>query len=361
MFKFVLERTLERKIDRAKTGEQVERLVDLGMRSNRGKGWTHSIRWLSTTPNNNEYVYRYEVSLDKVSGHQGSDLLKKQANAIKDRISQAGVSSQFGKRPWGIPGFETVKKVRASDLQKSYGTAKIPDKDLTFPGIFGREPHIHRITSAVRLALETKLQKRHHCILHGPPGCGKSEILERFGQQLGPEGQAYLSIDAPSTTQAGITQKLMEAPNIPPILMIEEIEKTQESALTWLLGIMDQRGKITRLNFRTGYQFRNIRVLVLATANNIELFRRVMSGALESRFSHKVYCSRPDEEVMAKILEREIRDVNGDTRWIAPTIEFCMGELDITDPREIVPICLCGQDKLLDGSYQEIVRKTRKV
>jgi hypothetical protein len=63
---------------------------------------------------------------------------------------------------------------------------------------------------------------------------------------------------------------------------------------------------------------------------------------------------------MQKILEREILKSNGKTEWIEPTLKFCMDEEEINDPRKIIPICLCGRDDLLDGTYQKAIRETKK-
>jgi hypothetical protein len=61
---------------------------------------------------------------------------------------------------------------------------------------------------------------------------------------------------------------------------------------------------------------------------------------------------------MKQILLREVRSINGKEEWIEPTLNFCVDELGVNDPRAIIPICLCGRDKLLDGTYQNTVRKT---
>ena len=99
-------------------------------------------------------------------------------------------------------------------------------------------------------------------------------------------------------------------------------------------------------------------MLCLATVNDIALFRSVMSGALFSRFSNRIYCPRPDRTCMEKILLREVRSIGGKEQWVEPTLEFCMDDLSWTDAREIIPVCMLGRDQLLDRTYQRSVLAT---
>ena len=56
------------------------------------------------------------------------------------------------------------------------------------------------------------------------------------------------------------------------------------------------------------------------------------------------------------ILQREIdkiikRGEEASSKWIEPTLDLAE-TLDTTDPRELINLMLCGQDALLDGSFQ---------
>ena len=93
---------------------------------------------------------------------------------------------------------------------------------------------------------QSGFQNRNHCVLFGPPACGKSEILLAFKRLLGAD--AVMTFDATSTTEAGARRELRQLANIPPIPIVEEIEKTDERSLRWLLGVLDTRGEIRGLN-----------------------------------------------------------------------------------------------------------------
>jgi len=118
---------------------------------------------------------------------------------------------------------------------------------------------------------------------------------------------------------------------------------------------MDQRGEIRKRTARKNIQ-KDTKMICIATANDEEKLKSIRSGALYSRFSNKIYFSRPTREVRAMILQREIdkiikRGEEASSKWIEPTLDLAE-TLDTTDPRELINLMLCGQDALLDGSFQ---------
>jgi SpoVK/Ycf46/Vps4 family AAA+-type ATPase len=125
-----------------------------------------------------------------------------------------------------------------------------------------------------------------------------------------------------------------------------------------LLGVMDIRGQVRRLNYRTGPQCENVRCIVIASANDVELLKKMMSGALYSRFQNKVWCPRPDRKIMEKILKREIKEIEGDTEWIEPALSFGVDKWGMSDPRDLITILSCGGADLLSGDYQKDYEET---
>ena len=202
---------------------------------------------------------------------------------------------------------------------------------------------------------ESGFSERFHAVLHGPPACGKTEILRSLSRMVGRD--AVLHFDATSTTKAGAERTLLETADIPPVLCIEEIEKTDEQSLRWLLGVLDFRGEVRKVTHRST-AVREVKLLCLATVNDMDLFKRIMDGSLASRFTHKIKCPRPSREALEKILLREVTLAKANTAWIKPALEWCVEEEKTNDPRRIVAVCLCGGDKLLTGEYQESLRAT---
>lgn len=355
----VLTRATLKKVNDAKIKDQIDFLIGRALGGSRGRGWTFSIsRAEEPISRGNKWVFSRKITFKKTSGHDRAE--DKQWQSIVAFLKKTGEGAKFGSAPWkieGLSGAPILTDSEKPDSEKTYGEVQT-DPGNYFEHIYDRDSPIKIIHGAILAAKHSDFTNRFNCVLFGPPGCGKSELLLSTGKMLGPEGEAYIKIDATSTTEAGILKLLFDLPVVPPVLIVEEIEKADEKALRWLLGVADTRGEIRKTNFRIGHQAKNVKMLVLATANDMELFQRLMFGALASRFPNKIHCSRPSRAILRKILEREVKVVNGKTEWIEPTLVFCNDLLQWDDPRTLIPICLCGGDSLLDGSYQKAVLDT---
>lgn len=364
--KIVVERILSKRLDVEQVRSQLKDCAATALKSNRGHGWTFSSPHIKEPEQmrDGNWLYRQAITFKTTSNRASLD---EKWPAIVHRFAEAGCAGSLKNSPWKVvdpPGFEgvaaeaVVEAVKAktrkaqSEEDKSLGDVNLTPTN-EFDRIYGRQPQINRIMDALGLAKRTDWLKRHHSLLDGLPGSGKSEIMKAFSKMLGEENQAYLWFDATSMTKAGAIEEIIESEYVPPVLFIEEIEKCEELALRWLLGIMDVRGEIRRTNYRVGNQAKNVRMVVIATANDVRLLQGVMSGALYSRFQNNIYCPSPDRVIMQQILEREVKEINGERKWIEPALQFGFDKWGITDPRSIITICTCGADRLLTGDYQK--------
>jgi hypothetical protein len=369
MYQIFLKRELYKKVARCNLEKFVREFVQRAFQSGRGRGWKYALV-SSLTCLEKHWLFVARITCEKTSGHQR--ITDKQWALIVPAFKTIISANRWKKVPWEITSVTDVSGTPitfpADDAPidvtpskslslKDYGKVNLEMGDH-FDHIFDRDPHILRVYSAIETAVQTKLYSRNHCVLYGPPACGKTEILLAFGQMMGKENQAFMKFDATSMTQAGVLRILTGSGILPPVLIVEEIEKTSDKDLRWLLGLLDKRGEVRQTNFNVGNRMKNAKMLCLATVNDMELFRRVMSGALASRFSNQIYCSRPSEQVMRMILAREIKLIDGKEEWIEPTIDFCVRKMQWNDPRKIIPVCLCGKDRLLNGSYQEAILAT---
>jgi len=370
--KIVVERITNKRLQPSAVIQQIQRCTTIALKGARGQGWTFSVPSRPSPPilDGETWVYKIAVSFSTTSAR---DSLERKWPEIVKRFAEAGTSGNLRASPWkviepeGFSGVAAEAKVEAVKSVKRKELAEAPKKlgEITlietnqFNRVYNRRAQIGRITGALELADRTGFEKRTHSLLDGSPGSGKTEIMRAFAAMLGKENEAWLWFDAPSMTKAGAIELLMKAESVPPVIFIEEIEKSDsEFALKFLLGIMDTRGTIRRTNYRVGNEARNVRVLVIATANDVSLLKSMMSGALYSRFQNKIYCPPPDRQIMEQILKREISEINGDPRWIEPTLQFGVDKWGITDPRDVITILSCGGDRLLDGSYQRDYEET---
>lgn len=258
--------------------------------------------------------------------------------------------TKFGTSGWDFPrdAKPTVVEETVFALPENWEKA--------FEHIYGRADQINLCVSTVEAAIDSFFENRFNVVLYGPPACGKSTIAEAL-LGLFPS-EAVMKLDGTSTSMAGAIKALDNADILPKLIVVEEIEKTSADSLRWLLGLMDYRAEIRKVTAREKI-VKTVKTLVVATVNDYELFSTVLSGALASRFAHHIYCDRPSEELLVRILDREIAKVGGKQEWIPPTIQWARLH-KLSDPRGLIAVCLCGKDGLLDGSYQAMLERTRR-
>lgn len=226
-----------------------------------------------------------------------------------------------------------------------------------FAHIYERETQITILYSAVMAAVNSNFYSRSHTVILGDPGCGKTEILRSFQAMLGDAHVVLL--DGPSTTKAGIEQLIIQAQRIPSFLFVEELEKMPVSVSQVLLGLLDGRGEIRQTNAKAGHVQRDAKVLCVATVNDRPRFIEMNQGALSSRFSHEIYCPRPDRDLLCRIVLREVQAINGNPFWVRAAVNHCTHIENNYDPRRSIAVCLSGKDDLLDGAYQELLIQNR--
>lgn len=307
-----------------------------------------------------DFLYEYRITLYADYSHEGHAPERNDLPSILRTIYARAEQPAYGSwtlthvndEPYEAPAAGDV--VTTNDLI-GYSEVKLPDNfESYFSHLFGLDAHVGRIKSALRAGITSGWRNRYHCVLQGPPGCGKSDICRSLKAAIGED--AVMEFDATATTGAGAIQELAERNILPRILIVEEIEKADPQALGFLLGVCDLRGEIRKTTARQKI-VRNTKLLVIATVNDVGLFNKLQAGALSSRFANKIWFKRPSRDQLAMILTREVDKVDGDLAWITPTLDYCE-EHGIRDPRIVSSICLCGREQLLNGEFQTMMAAT---
>ena len=350
----LLEKNTQRQVDNSVLYKQLKYIVHRALSGSRSKqGWVYEGHYeVKKTDKPDGYIYSHGLEFIRRGTKKVSEtIIMKQHEYIKKIVAQAGNSSG-----WFIKGFEGVDKTDEppqSDKTFADTTEKVSIHDA-FKHLYNRDAQISVVNSAIEQARLSNFTNRFHCLLYGEPACAKTEIMHGFKKVLG--NDAVLQFDATSMTQAGAEKVLLESARVPAVLMVEEIEKTEEKTLRFLLGLLDYRAEIRKTNFNVGNIRREVKLLCIATANDMGKFKSMLDGALASRFCNKVYCPRPDRKVLEMILEREVKKINGNMAWVAPAIDYCTIVEKTNDPRRIISVCLCGRDELLNGKYQAALK-----
>jgi hypothetical protein len=352
-----LEKRSLRRIDPAVLDSQLSRILARALGGGRGRVWEAG-KPRPPAPaalDSGGWLYKVALRFRRTGRRTTAAAVDRQWERIQTMARDAGRG-----RGWIDEGAEPMPErngAAAESAMRPRPFAAVTvntDRGEHFAHLFERDHQIALVHSALSAYVASGFEDRFHCVLYGPPACGKTEILRSFARMVGPE--AVLLFDATSTTKAGAERVLLETAEIPPVLIVEEIEKTDEQSLRWLLGVLDQRAELRKVTHRLTAS-RTVKLLCLATVNDIELFRRVMDGALASRFTHKVHCPRPSREVLRRILLREIEQRRADAAWIDPALDWCEEE-GTNDPRRAIAVCLCGREGLLTGEYQQALRAT---
>lgn len=360
-FVILLEKVSQNKLNDDKVSEQLTYIKHAVSRNKQAK-LRGSVRNVHGPEDiGKEYRYSAELIIKKVGETRTEERLIDQFDNCRKVVATAASS-----QGWHLTG-ETIHSKSADTLVEAKNAQMVnwqQNLDLKVPELtdeaskqylgrlFERESQIHIIHHSVLTASRTRMEKRRHGVLYGPAGCAKSELLSSLKEFYGGD-KAVLELDATTCTKAGLERLILKLAGegvLPPILFIEEIEKQNQDTLHCMLQIMDSRGRIERTLAFAGKNSQQAKVLVWGTCNNEKILQGFMHGALWSRFCHRVYCPRPTRELMAKILLREIKEMDGKEEWIQPALKFCFDELKTNDPR-VACALLDGGDDLLSGKY----------
>jgi len=386
--KIVLSRYVKRMREDAIDKQQETMLLAVNSKSLAQIGWTldkgMQIPYVWTDPDSDEQETRLvkwkQVDSDRPSFHKyemyftlcwrqiRTDLVKSEDHGPAMILHLSTVSSVRENGQWTLetvdgeewePPEEDPNVWAATGKQYlGYTEVVIPDDfESYFSHLFGLDAQIAVLKSAIEAGIQSGWEKRFGVKLIGPPGCGKTAVVNAMKAALGED--VFMQFDATSTTAAGALKNIASRDILPRILAVEEIEKTDQESMKWCLAALDQRAEIRKHTYRDQIEMET-KLFGICTVNDEDKFNAMHSGALADRFEHPIYFSYPSRDLLWKILEREtLAYPGGDFAWIDPCLDFCE-EYQITHPRRIIAICISGGSKWVTGEYQKVLRATMK-
>ncbi len=239
-----------------------------------------------------------QAAVDLSVKHIGDRLLPDKAI---DVIDEAGARQRLlpeGKRKTLID-VEEVEMIVAKMARIPAKQVSASDKDVLRHlernlkmVIFGQDPAIETLTSAIKLArsgLSSPDKPIGNFLFAGPTGVGKTEVTKQLALQLGIElvrfdMSEYMEshsvsrlIGAPpgyvGFDQGGLlTEKIVKTPHC--VLLLDEVEKAHPDIFNILLQVMD-RGILTDTNGREA-NFRNVILVMTTNAGAAQAARRTI-------------------------------------------------------------------------------------
>lgn len=228
--------------------------------------------------------------------------------------------------------------------------------DTFFGDVYERDAHIRTVHGAVVNAIESDGKLLSHILLYGLPGSCKTKLTERLKSwyEHGSKAERVSFVDGTTMTKAGLENWLLDLADggtLPEVLVVDELEKQPMDNLLCLNNVMGS-GVLTKLNARTGNVRTRTRFVVIGLCNDEEAIKKFRSGALWSRFTHKLRCVRPSRELCEFILRQEVSKLpGGKDEWADAALSFGWDQLGQRDIREIKGH-LDGRDRLLSGEWQ---------
>lgn len=389
-YRMSLYRDSERRTSDEKLRAQLEFIAQRALSGRHARGWTYDIGVISADKDLDQWTFESWIEFRRrVPGQVSEEREHEQWESIRESGHLAGQAARFGSKPWNpkrerrvvetkpnwglvfdtsTGGLDVIDHKTQTDNEPvsddpepvSLGSISRLDPGDTYAHLIGLDAQIRMLLRAIQAAIDSDMGNRFHTLLHGKPGAGKTDVLLSTHKLLSSLNVSCLMIDATSTTEAGMRKLLLDEDElVPQVIFVEEVEKAPHS-FKLLLGIMDERGQVSQMNFRRTAT-RSVKALVIASANDYNMLLKMDSGALLSRLNNEIYFPTLDRVTLGKILKRFVSEVKGgDEAWIEPTLEWCYDLRGITDPRFLKRVCLCGKGDLLSGKYQSDLERTMK-
>lgn len=194
-----------------------------------------------------------------------------------------------------------------------------------FDHLIDREPHVNIVTSAIAAMIASGLKSRFHVLVTGPEGAGKTDFLRAVANMVG-EGN-YKFIDGPADAPRQLNTAV-------PIVLVDDLDRFSDDRFNWLPNAMAQS-------------------LVIASASSLDKLSTRLSGAVMKQFVMRAPMPAPDVDLLTRILQRDIKTVQGDTKWIEPAINYCILRDGKLLPQRVRAVCLTGRNGLLDSTFQK--------
>jgi len=327
-------------------------------------GWSHEVTRPRVTQSGAGGVFK-KICTGKVNFRYTIAKFDSLAQLIHRAQRLAGMMAKFAgtkSRGWSVvkatgPGGHDFNLEEARAMLQAGGRAETahillpPEWEPYFEAdIYGLDPQLRLTWDSLSAFVRSGYLERSHIMYYGQPGSGKTTVCERIYEMVAehsPDG-AVMRFTASQTTKAGFENVLLEADPKPSLIIVEEGDKADPDKLSPFIDICNVSACVRKATATRGREEVPYQALVMFTVNNLPKFKKFHDGALASRLSQKIFFPRPSPDVLRLIGLREVRQHNGNERWVTKAMEI-MEQENTNDPRRLRAI-LTGARRLMDGS-----------
>jgi hypothetical protein len=232
----------------------------------------------------------------------------------------------------------------------------IADWQTHFSKFINLNDQVSLLLDALKAAIESNFEDRCHTAVHGPPGCGKTEVLRTLCNLLGPRHSQFF--DATAMTKAGAEEFLLTTARIPSVIVLDELDKAPaETGKAWL-QVASDHAEVNKTDARRGSRRRETRTLVIAAANDLQSMEKRLGEALCSRLlAHRIFFPQPARDDVIQILKSVASNSTIDEAAVLKVMQHVEANEPDADLRRTIGLLKAGRNGWVSGDFAERLQR----
>ncbi|MBQ1612593.1 MAG: ATP-binding protein, partial [Alphaproteobacteria bacterium] len=266
----------------------------------------------------NDVYAELDKCADMIEIYKAAETMKSYASLVHDKDGSQSVASDVSSQASGTEQDKVIAK-KSSEAKKNHLEFFVPNADTPkgFDGLGGMSEVKALLTEKILMPLKEPEEAALDLIeygkklplgilFYGPPGCGKSAVIEAlaietdlplYNLKISKAGSSYINETAANLQEAfEYAKNLAKESGKPVLLRIDELETFSPKRSDSANATEDNKTVGTLLQIMD--ECRGSNVILLCTSNYYDS----LDKALTSRLEDKIYVGLPDVETREKVL-----------------------------------------------------------